>query len=304
MGRQLETYAARIPGRQAEGSALVQAAEAYIAEGDMDGQVRVMRRALARNALSGVLLDRYLALMAQRQPEELLAVVRGNAVADTRNRAVQFAIAGDRAELAYSAVQTRGSSLALVWTKAYTALAGQYFNDRAPAIDAAFQAALDTRTIGERLRVPLKPDAIIVGSVWFYYGARYGDYLATGNNPAADAWLPASLEAALGDSLAEAGQPAKAIARFEQALALDPDRGDAHNHIARVLWSEGRRGEAIARWKSALATFLRIQSRGVRVPEPFWARVAETFTDIGQRHALGEMRGDIAHLLGDYYQRN
>src|ERR1019366_9968492 len=23
-----------------------------------------------------------------------------------------------------------------------------------------------------------------------------------------------------------------------------------------------------------------------------------------QRHALGEMRGDIAHLLGDYYQRN
>ena len=76
------------------------------------------------------------------------------------------------------------------------------------------------------------------------------------------------------------------------------------NHIARVLWSEGRKPEAIARWKSALATFLRIQSRGVRVPEPFWARVGETFTDIGQRHALGELRGDIAHLLGDYYQRN
>src|ERR1019366_8489248 len=279
----------------------------------MDGQVRVMRQALGRNALSGVLLDRYLALMAQRQPEALLAVVRGNALADTRNRAVQFAIAGDRAELAYSAVQTRGSVLAPAWTKAYTALAGQYFNDRAPAIDAAFQAALDTRTIGERLRFPLKPDAIIVGSVWFYFGARYGDYLATGNNPAADAWLPASLEAApgnpgaymaLGDSLAEAGQGAKAIARFEQALALDPVRGDAHNHIARVLWSEGRRGEAITRWKSALATFLRIQSRGVRVPEPFWARVAETFTDIGQRHALGELRADIEHLLGDYCQRN
>ena len=313
LGRQLEAYAARIPGRQAEGGALVQSAEAYIAEGDLDSQVRVMRLALARNALSGVLLDRYLALMAQRQPEELLAVVRGNAFADTRNRAVQFAVAGDRAELAYSAVQTRGGALAPVWTKAYTTLAGQYFNDRSPAIDAAFQAALDTRTIGERLRVPLKPDAIIVGSVWFYYGARYGDYLATGNNPAADAWLPASLEAApgnpgaymaLGDSLAEAGHPAKAIARFEQALALDPDRGDAHDHIARVLWSENRRPEAIARWKSALATFLRIQSRGVRVPEPFWARVGETFTDIGQRHALGELRGDITHLLGDYYQRN
>ena len=313
LGRELEAYAAKIPGRQAEGGALVQAAEAYIAEGDMDSQVRVMRQALARNALSGVLLDRYLALMAQRQPEALLAVVRGNPFAETRNRAVQFAIAGERAPLAYSAVQARGGALAPVWTKAYTALAGQYFNDRAPAIDAAFQGALDTRTIGERLRVPLKPAAVIVGSVWFYYGARYGDYLATGNNPAADAWLPASLEAApgnpgaymaLGDSLAEAGQGARAITRFEQALALDPDRGDAHSHIARVLWSEGRKPEAIARWKSALAVFLRIQGRGVSVPEPFWARVAETFTDIGGRHAIGELRGEIAHLLGDYYQIN
>jgi Tfp pilus assembly protein PilF len=313
LGRELEAYAAKIPGRQAESGALVQAALAYIAEGDMDSQVRVMRQALARDELSGVLLDRYLALMAQRQPEELLAVARGGSSADIRNRAVQFAIAGDRADLAYAAVQTRGSALPPVWTKAYTALAGQYFNDRSPAIDAAFQAALDTRTIGERLKVPLKPDAVIAGSVWFYYGARYGDYLAAGNNSAADAWLPASLEAApgnaaaymaLGDSLAEAGQPPKAIARFGQALALDADRGDAYSHIARVLWSEGRRPEAIARWKSALATFLRIQSRGVRVPEPFWARLAETVTDIGQRHAIGELRGDIAHLLGDYYQRN
>src|ERR1019366_5564576 len=81
-------------------------------------------------------------------------------------------------------------------------------------------------------------------------------------------------------------------------------RGDAHNHIARVLWSEGRKPEAIARWKSALATFLRIQSRGVSVAQPFWARVGETFTDIGERHAIGELRGDIAHLLGDYYQTN
>jgi tetratricopeptide (TPR) repeat protein len=313
LGRQLEEYAARIPGRRAEASAWIEAAQAYIAEGDVDSQVRVMRKALARNALSDVLLDRYLALMAARQPEELLAIARGNGAAEVRNRAVQFAIAGDRPELAYAAVRGRGTALPAVWTKAYTALAGDYFNDRSPAIDAAFQTALDTRTIGERLQAPLKPDAVIVGSVWFYYGARYGDYLASGNNAAAEAWLPASLEAApgnpgayiaLGDEYAEAGQGAKAITQFERALELDADRGDAHDRIACVLWSEGRRPEAISRWKSALATFLRIQSRGVRVPEPFWTRVAETFTDIGQRHALGELRGDIAHLLGDYYQRN
>ena len=314
LGRALEEYAAKHTGQQpAEANALFQAAQAFIAAGDMESQMRVMRQALARNVLSGILLDRYLALLAAHQPDELLAVVRGNASADVRNRAVQFAIAGDRNPLAYAAVRDRGGALPPVWTKAYTALAGQYFDDHAPAIDAAFQAALDTRTIGDRLKTPLKPDSVIVGSVWFYYGARYGEYLAAGKSGAAGEWLPASLEAApgnpdayvaLGDWYAEAGQPAKAIAQFEIALQLDADRGDAHDRIANVLWAEGRRAEAIARWKTALATFLRIQSRGVRVPEPFWRRAAETFTDIGKRRALGQLRGEIAHLLGDYYQRN
>ncbi len=313
LGHQLEDYAAANPGQAVATNALVQAAQAFIAEGDVESQMRVMRKALAERALSGSLLDRYLVLLAARQPEELLAIVRGSEPDEIRNRAIQFAIAGDRPDLAYSALRVRGSALAPVWTKAYVALTGQYFDDRAPTIDAAFQAALDTRTIGERLKAPPAPNSIIVGAVWFYYGARYGDYLASGRNAAAEAWLPASLEAspenpgayvALGDFYAQAGQGAKAITQFEHALELDQDRGDADDRIARVLWSEGRRPEAIARWRSALASFLRIQSRGVRVPETFWGRVAETFTDIGERHAIGVLRVDIAHLLADYYQRN
>ena len=313
LGRELEDYAAKFPGQPVEANALAQAAQAFIADGDIESQMRVMRNALARNALTGVLLDRYLTLLVARQPEELLAVAHGNASAGVRNRAVQIAIGSGRQDLAYRAVASRGGAMPAVWSRAYTALAGQYFDDHAPAIDRAFQAALDTRTIGERLKTPLKPDSIIVGPVWFYYGARYGESLATGKSNAADGWLPASLEAepgnpqaylALGDWYAETGQGAKAIAQYELALQLDADRGDAHDRIARVLWSEGRQADAIARWKTALATFLRIQSRGVRVPEPFWRQVAETFTDIGERHALGQLQGDIAHLLGDYYQRN
>jgi Tfp pilus assembly protein PilF len=313
LGRQLEGYAAREPGQAVEASAWAQAAQAFFAEGDIDGQLRAMREALARNALWGDLLDRYLAMVAARQPEELVAVARGNRYAEIRNRAIQIAINGDRAALAYSALQARGTALPPVWTKAYTALAGLYFDDHAPAIDAAFQGALDTRTIGQRLSAPLKPDSVIVGSVWFYYGGRYGGYLATGKSAAAEAWLPATLEAApgnpdayvaLGEEYAGTGETAKAITQFEHALELDPDRGDAHDRIACALWSAGRRAEAIARWKTALAIFLLIQSRGVRVPEPFWNRVAQTFTHIGERHALGELRGEIVHLLGDYYQRN
>jgi lipopolysaccharide biosynthesis regulator YciM len=310
LGRQLELYAQQHPGRPVEGTAWMQAAEAFIWEGDRDSQMRVMREAMARNGLSGDLLDRYLAMLAVAQPKELVTLARGSVYAD---RAVQSAIAGDWRELAYASIQARGSGLPPVWTKAYTALAGLYFDDRAPAIGRAFQSGLDTRTIGERLKTPPQTDATIVGTVWFYYGARYGDYLLSGKSAAAEEWLPASLEAApgnpdaymaLGDSYAASGQTAKAITQFEHALELDRDRGDADDHMARALWSAGRHAEAIASWKSALAVFLRVQSRGVRVPEPFWSRAAETFTDIGERHAFDELRPEIAHLIGDYYQRN
>ncbi len=313
LGRQLEDYATRNPGQPVDASGLAQSAQAFIQEGDIEAQMRVMSKALSRNSLSGALLDRYLALLATRRPEALLAIVAGNASDDIRNRAIHFAIAGERADLAYRSIRARGAALAPLWTKAYTALAGQYLDDRSPAIDAAFQSALDTRTIGERLKTPLKRDSILAGSAWFYYGAQYGDYLASARNAAAEAWLPASLEKSpqspdaymtLGDSYFEADQYAKAIVQFEHVLELDSNRGDAHDGIACALWDDGRKPEAIARWKSALAAFLRVQSRGVRVPDSFWDQAALTFTDIGSRHALGELRGDIAHLLGDYYQRN
>jgi tetratricopeptide (TPR) repeat protein len=264
LGRQLEEYAGRRPGSPAEPWALNQAAQAFIAEDDVDGQMRVMRKAFARNALSGALLDRYFQFMVSNQPQELLAIIRSRASDDIRNHAVQLAIAGDHRDLAYQAARARGAALPPVWTNAYTALAGEYLNDHSSPVDAAFQSALDTRAIGERLKNPLKPDSVIVGSVWFYYAARYGDYLASAQSPAAETWLPATLESApqnpdvylaLGDAYAERGQGAPAIAQFEHALELDADRGDADDHIARVLWSQNRRPEAIAHWKSAIAAF-------------------------------------------------
>ena len=313
LGRQLEEYAAETAGQPVAGIALTQAAEAYIAAGDVDSQLRVMRTALQRNELGGGLLNRYLSLLARRQPDELLRIARQYNNQEIGNRAVQFAIASERPDLAYAAIRNRGAARDPVWTRAFMALAGLYYDDRSAAIDGAFQAALDTRTIGERLKTVLKPDSIIAGTVWFYYGARYGDYLELDKNAAAGNWLPAMLEAApgnpgayvaLGDSYAEAGHSAQAMDEYKHALELDADRGDAHDHIARMLWSEGRRQEAIAAWKTALATFLRIQSRGVKVPETFWNRVEETFNDIGQRHAAPDLQNEIAHLLGDYYQRN
>ena len=313
LGRQLEEYAGRQVGAVAGSTAMNQAAQAFLSEGDVEGQLRTMRKALDSGALNGVLLGRYLALLAARRPDDLIAIARGGASSDIRNKAVQFAIASDKPELAYSALQSRGGALPPVWTSAYTALAGVYFNDRGPAITAAFDAALDTRTIGDRIRTPPERDSAIAGGNWFYYGARYGEYLTFEKDARAESYLPARVEGApgspdaylaLGDFYADGGQGQRAITQFDAALQLDADRGDAHDHAARVLWSQGRRDEAEARWKAALAAFLRVESRGVRAPEQFWARVSETFTDIGERKALAQLRSDIERLLGDYIHRN
>ena len=313
LGQQLEGYAGRNPGRPVESAALSQSIQAFVSEGDLDGQLRVMRKALARSELAGGLLDRYLALIASRYPGELLAVVRSNPSAAIRNRAAQAALESDRPDLAYEAIRARGSALPAVWTNALLALSGDYFGDHSAAIGAAFQSALDTRTIGDRLAKPLKPDSVITGSVWFYYGARYGDYLSQAGSSEASAWLSAQVEAApgnpdayvaLGETYVASGQVARAITQLEHAIEIDPDRGDVHSRIARLLWQQGRRPEAITRWKSALAVFLNIQRRGIRVPESFWARLEATFAAIGDARAMDELRGDIANLLGDYYQIN
>lgn len=305
-GRQLETYAAANPGKPVEAAALIQAAQAFRSEGDPESEQRVLRRALARNALGGPLLDRYLQLLLARQPDALPVLARSGASDEIRNRAAQMAIASDRAELAYAALRARGASLPPVWTNAFTALTGRYLDDRSSPIDAAFQTVLDTRAIGDRLATPRKPDAAILGHVWFYYAARYGEYLG---GVGGESWLPAGVEAApqnadaymaLGDWYAAHRDSGRALARYGQALELDSDRGDALDHAARLLWSEGRHDEAVARWKSAIATFIAIQTRGVRVPESFWSRVAQTFADIGGARAVADMRSDMARLLAGY----
>lgn len=309
-GRELERYATAQRGRQVEPAALTQSAAAFRSAGDVESEMRVLRAALARNALSGVLLERYLSLLASREPDQLADLARSGGSDEIRNSAVHTAISAGRAEFAYDALRARGSTLPPVWTSAYTALAGRYFDDRSPAIDTAFQDTLDTRPIGERLRAPRGPDTSVSGRVWFYYGQRYGEHLG---GDAAESWLPAQVEASplnaeaylkLGDWYAAVGQTAQALARYDQAIELDPDRGDSHSHAARLLWGVGRRDEALARWKAAIDVFVDIQSRGIRVPEPFWGHVAATFRDIGRQHAVAELRADMTRLLTDYRQRN
>jgi cellulose synthase operon protein C len=315
LAQELEQYAALVPRAWdgARSAALSQSVTAWSAAGDVDAQLRIMADLERRNQLSGEMLDRYLSLLAALHPGELVRLAAETPQPATRNQAVQWAIRSGNRDLAYRALQIRGGQMKPVWAKAYTALAGVYFADTSSGISAAFTSALDTRTISERVASPPKPDSNLIGAVWFYYGARYGEYLDRRQNAQAGDYLPATTEEspaapdrylALGDYYAAAHQPEKAIAQYDLVLQLDPDRGDAYDHMARTEWSAGRHDLAIEHWHAALAALLRVESAGGRLEESFWGRATETFRDIGDTHILGVMKPDIERLLADYIDRN
>ncbi len=152
-----------------------------------------------------------------------------------------------------------------VWTNAYAGLAGLYFGSTAPEVPAAFQKALGTPLIQERLGKPVDRNTQLAGNIWFYYGQRYGEYLRdAGQSQAADDYLWSELEGRAGDPEAylrvaryyqQAAAPDRAIAEFRHALELGPKRTAVHSEIALVLWDAGRRNEALAEWKTALELF-------------------------------------------------
>jgi tetratricopeptide (TPR) repeat protein len=46
------------------------------------------------------------------------------------------------------------------------------------------------------------------------------------------------------------GRPKDAIAAYRRALRADPDHGDAHYNLARLLEADGRRSEAFVHLKA------------------------------------------------------
>ena len=304
LGRQLEDYWRAHPPNNGRNPILVSAARAYFASGNEDGEFRALDTLANSANYSGEWLDRYYGLLLKRRPDVMVALAGSD-------RAANFIMARGDTDLVLRAVVTRGRKLPPVWTRAYTALAGLHFGRQSNRIDEAFRSALGSATIGERIGVEVDRDQQLAGDLWYYYGARYGQYLA--DPGAAEAYLPAFVEGRtgwggghsnLGEIYKDTNRLDRAREEFELALELDDTRGSAHSRVAEILWLQGERGrEAIERWRSAVEAFRGQVERGSLEPL-FWKALPHTLGSIGSRNLHAQLGESVASLFDLYVRRN
>jgi tetratricopeptide (TPR) repeat protein len=305
--RQLETYWQVHPPSADRDNVLLQAAEAYRAAGDSDAELRVLDL-----AMRGSYSDRLLELLLEKQPGRLTALATPVAPQHEPDRPANMALAGNDADLALRVVEARGRNLPPVWTRAYSGLVGLYFGRQSPQIRGAFEAALGTATIGERLGAPTDPEQQLAGDLWFYYGSRFGEYLSQSDAAAAEAYLPAMVEAApgrssayaeLGDSYHDRGDLARAAAEYEHALELNPNQGRLHDGLAEILWTRGEREQATDRWRAAIEAFGRQVAQGI-TPPSFWGEAAAAIRHIGGHGLEPQLRETVRAFFAQYTRRN
>ncbi len=291
---------------------LQQAANRYGQAGNSRDELRVLTQLEGLGALPGQAAERYNTLLRQTAPDRLLHVAGNGATSGLRNSAANIAMGGDDAGLALKAIAARGRGLPPVWTKAYTGLGGLFFARTSPDIAGAFQSALGSPTVGDEVGHPVDRAQQLAGDVWFYYGSRYGEYLALAKAANAEDYLPAALEGrpANGDAFfnlasyyQEKGALGQALADYEHAIQLNPRRGGSHNRAAEIVWIQGRHDEAKLRWKAAFAALLALENDR-RVPESFWTDVQETLTTVGRYQLLADVRPDADRVLRTYVRRN
>ena len=313
LGHTLEAvWKALPPDAENRNDLLQQAADRYGKVGDTRDELRVLTQLESLGALSGPAAARYNKLLRQTAPDRLIRVAGTGATPDLRNSAANIAMNGDDASLALKAVAARGRGLPPVWTKAYTALAGLFFARTSPEIASAFQSAVGPATVGEEVGHPVDRSQQLAGNIWFYYGSRYGEYLALSKANNAEDYLPAALEGrpANGDAYftlasyyQEKGALDQALQDYDHTVQLNPRRAGAHNHAAEILWTQGKHDEAKLRWKAALAA-LSASEDDRRVPESFWTDTEETLTSIGKYEVLADLRADADRVLRTYVRRN
>jgi tetratricopeptide (TPR) repeat protein len=103
-----------------------------------------------------------------------------------------------------------------------------------------------------------------VGDVWFYYGARFGEFENS------EEFLASEVEArpasgasylALGDHYRDTKVYARAIEEYNHALQIDPALAEAHNRLAEIYSAQGKPNEATAHLRQALQLWAVVQNQ-------------------------------------------
>lgn len=256
--------------------------------------------------LGGNELTRFYSLLLARRPQELIQ-------RSASDDAAQYVVTHGTIAQALAAVDVRATNQPPVWKKAYTAITALYRGKNAPEISQAFVSVLDANaTVGERIAHPEDRNEQLAGSVWFYYGSRYGVYLDEQHDATAEDYLESSLEASpgnthayaeLADYSAQAGRPQLAITDYRHALELNPDQPAVLDRIADVNWKMGRQADAVASWQAAV-TLLAKQMDASPVPQSFWGDTATVLHDTSADGQYGAIRQAVGTMIRAYLQRN
>lgn len=310
LGAQLEAYDAVLPAAS-RSDELTEAALCYRSSGNGAAELRVLQVQNGRAQLQGPLLERYSKLLIA-SPRALVAAIARERRAEAANGMLNYAVEHATAGTVQQAIAARGMREGVLWTNAYTALAGVYFTTKTPVVKTAFTGMLGDMTIGSRLGKPVDRKRQLAGDVWFYYGGRFGEYLAATKQAGAEDYLPAMVEATPGRSDAyfamaeyyrEAGDQASATADYQRALELDPARADVHDRLAAMAAKGGRAEEAVREWRLAMTAFYNMMNRS-RVPPSFWSELNGALVHIGEAKQLAPLEDDIDKLLRLYIRRN
>lgn len=306
---QLEAYAALLQWN-ARPNVLNSAAEAYRSAGDSASELRIYSALDADGHLYGN-NERYFELLFAAERQKLVEFA-GNSHGRWYEAATTFALASGDDRLAYDAIRAHGASLPSVWTKAYTGLAGLYFDDPAASVNSSFREILDERPIGERLGKTADLNQQLAGNIWFYYASRYGEYLGATHQGDPEDYLPAVLEQSPGnagaylitaDYYADAGEGTRAIADYQHSLELNPEQASVPDRIALIYWKFGQRTQAIAEWKNALG-ILKNEENSHRGAQDFANEFAVIAKHLGERKLAGEFRPNTDSLLRSYVRHN
>jgi len=310
LGSQLEQFAGKLPSEQ-RSAPLLAAADAYRAAGDEQNELRARSGAFSPNGLDPTTYPRFFQLLLARQPEELVRIA-STWPAAWGEPAADYVVASGGPSLSHAVVQARSKARPPIWNKAYNALVGLYFAEPTPDVNKAFLAALGDDPIGVRLGKPVDRDQHLAGSVWFYYGSRYGEYLGTAKRGNTEDFLPAIVEESpaspsgyltLADYYAGAGDTRHAIADYNHALELSPNRPDVYDSLAVAYYEQGDRAAALAQWKQAFSV-MSAQLNGSHLPESFWADFGRTCDQLAARQLFAELKPDADTILRTYLRRN